>query len=83
VPAPRLAEDAEVRARLAAVGDGQPRSPYGTRRAAQAHGLPAVDADRLWVNPDCGMKTRGCAETEAALRNLVMAARLARVTVAR
>jgi len=37
----------------------------------------------LWVNPDCGLKPRGYAETEAALRNLVMAARQARVTVAR
>ena len=34
VSAPRLAEDAEVMARLAALGGGQPRSPYGTRRAA-------------------------------------------------
>jgi len=29
----------------------------------------------LWVNPDCGLKTRGWAETEAALRNMVAAAR--------
>ncbi|MBE3026575.1 5-methyltetrahydropteroyltriglutamate--homocysteine S-methyltransferase [Janthinobacterium sp. GW458P] len=29
----------------------------------------------LWVNPDCGLKTRGWAETEAALRNMVEAAR--------
>lgn len=45
--------------------------------------LRAVDADRLWVNPDCGLKPPGYAETEAALRSLVMAARQARVTVAR
>ena len=45
--------------------------------------LRVVDADRLWVSPDCGLKTRSYAETEAALRNLVMAARQARVTVAR
>jgi 5-methyltetrahydropteroyltriglutamate--homocysteine methyltransferase len=45
--------------------------------------LRAADADRLWVNPDCGLKTRGYAENEAALRNLVMAAHQARVTVAR
>jgi 5-methyltetrahydropteroyltriglutamate--homocysteine methyltransferase len=29
----------------------------------------------LWVNPDCGLKTRGWAETEAALKNMVAAAR--------
>jgi len=32
-------------------------------------------AERLWVNPDCGLKTRGWAETEAALVNMVAAAR--------
>ena len=37
-----------------------------------------VPADRLWVNPDCGLKTRGWPETEAALRNMVAAARLLR-----
>jgi 5-methyltetrahydropteroyltriglutamate--homocysteine methyltransferase len=29
----------------------------------------------LWVNPDCGLKTRGWQETEAALANMVQAAR--------
>lgn len=32
-----------------------------------------VDRTRLWVNPDCGLKTRGAAETVAALRNIVAA----------
>jgi len=40
------------------------------RRAAER--LPA---ERLWVNPDCGLKTRGWAETEAALAAMVSAAR--------
>ncbi len=31
--------------------------------------------EQLWVNPDCGLKTRGWPETEAALRNLVQAAK--------
>src|SRR5690606_5661503 len=39
-----------------------------------------VEPSRLWVNPDCGLKTRGEAETVAALRNLVAAARAARGT---
>jgi 5-methyltetrahydropteroyltriglutamate--homocysteine methyltransferase len=33
---------------------------------------------QLWVNPDCGLKTRAWPETEAALRNMVAAARLLR-----
>ncbi|MFD8293151.1 5-methyltetrahydropteroyltriglutamate--homocysteine S-methyltransferase [Streptomyces lavendulae] len=38
-------------------------------------GLEAIPAERLWVNPDCGLKTRGWAETRASLENLVAAAR--------
>ncbi|MCG3755792.1 5-methyltetrahydropteroyltriglutamate--homocysteine S-methyltransferase [Amycolatopsis sp. Poz14] len=37
--------------------------------------LGAVPAERLWINPDCGLKTRGYAEVEPALRHLVGAAR--------
>ncbi|MGJ9403062.1 5-methyltetrahydropteroyltriglutamate--homocysteine S-methyltransferase [Arthrobacter sp. KK5.5] len=33
--------------------------------------LTAVPARHLWINPDCGLKTRGYQETTAALRNLV------------
>nr|WP_083977764.1 5-methyltetrahydropteroyltriglutamate--homocysteine S-methyltransferase [Herbidospora sakaeratensis] len=36
--------------------------------------LRAVPADRLWVNPDCGLKTRAYPETLAALANMVAAA---------
>ena len=35
--------------------------------------LKNVPAERLWVNPDCGLKTRGYEETETSLRNLVLA----------
>lgn len=35
--------------------------------------LAHVPASTLWVNPDCGLKTRGYAETEESLRNLVNA----------
>ncbi|CAM3221346.1 5-methyltetrahydropteroyltriglutamate--homocysteine S-methyltransferase [Corynebacterium gottingense] len=41
----------------------------GLLRAALQH----VPTDRLWVNPDCGLKTRGYAEVEPSLRNLVAA----------
>ncbi|HKU69898.1 MAG TPA: 5-methyltetrahydropteroyltriglutamate--homocysteine S-methyltransferase [Burkholderiales bacterium] len=34
-----------------------------------------IPDDRLWVNPDCGLKTRGWEETQIALRNMVAAAR--------
>jgi 5-methyltetrahydropteroyltriglutamate--homocysteine methyltransferase len=33
-----------------------------------------VPSERLWVNPDCGLKTRAWPETEEALRNMVAAA---------
>lgn len=34
-----------------------------------------IPSDRLWINPDCGLKTRGWPETEQALLNMVEAAR--------
>lgn len=37
-----------------------------------------INPAQLWVNPDCGLKTRGWTETEASLRNMVQAARLLR-----
>lgn len=37
--------------------------------------LEKLPAERLWVNPDCGLKTRGWAEVEPALANMVEAAR--------
>ncbi|MDY7066958.1 5-methyltetrahydropteroyltriglutamate--homocysteine methyltransferase [Pseudomonas extremaustralis] len=41
-----------------------------------------IPAERLWVNPDCGLKTRGWAETEAALIHMVTAARQLRAELA-
>jgi 5-methyltetrahydropteroyltriglutamate--homocysteine methyltransferase len=41
-----------------------------------------VPAERLWVNPDCGLKTRGWPEVEAALTNMVEAARDVRCQLA-
>lgn len=37
-----------------------------------------IAPEQLWVNPDCGLKTRGWAETEQALANMVRAAALVR-----
>jgi len=38
-----------------------------------------IPAENLWINPDCGLKTRGWPETEAALGNMVQAAREVRL----
>jgi len=56
-----------------------PRVP-GKEELAQLIGLAAdaVPVSRLWVNPDCGLKTRGYAETKASLENLVAATRQVR-----
>ncbi len=37
-----------------------------------------IPKERLWINPDCGLKTRAWPETKAALKNLVEAARVLR-----
>ena len=43
--------------------------------------LTAIDPQRLWVNPDCGLKTRGWPEVTTALGNMVQAARRIREEV--
>lgn len=43
--------------------------------------LTKIDKDKLWVNPDCGLKTRGVPETEASLKNMVKAAEIVRAEV--
>ncbi|MFG3101144.1 5-methyltetrahydropteroyltriglutamate--homocysteine S-methyltransferase [Streptomyces sp. NPDC048182] len=56
-----------------------PRVPSTEEAAALLRtGLKAIPAERLWVNPDCGLKTRGWPETRASLENLVTAARTVR-----
>lgn len=53
-----------------------PRIPSVEEAAALLRkGLEAIPATRLWVNPDCGLKTRGWPETRTSLENLVAAAR--------
>lgn len=37
--------------------------------------LAVIPAENLWINPDCGLKTRKWTETEAALKNMTEAAR--------
>lgn len=43
------------------------------RKAAQV-----LNPAQLWVNPDCGLKTRGWEETKSSLQNMVRAARIMR-----
>ncbi|QFI54518.1 5-methyltetrahydropteroyltriglutamate--homocysteine S-methyltransferase [Aeromonas simiae] len=47
------------------------------RRAAEQ-----IPVERLWVNPDCGLKTRGWEETEAALHVMVAATKALRQELA-
>lgn len=42
-----------------------------------------LDERQIWVNPDCGLKTRGWPETEAALKNMVDAAKQMRAKSAK
>ncbi|MCH0564838.1 MULTISPECIES: 5-methyltetrahydropteroyltriglutamate--homocysteine S-methyltransferase [unclassified Streptomyces] len=56
-----------------------PRVPGADEAATLLRrGLEAIPPERLWVNPDCGLKTRGWPETRASLENLVTAARTLR-----
>ena len=58
-----------------------PRVP-STKEMAESlrAALRAVPAERLWVNPDCGLKTRKPDEVNASLRNMVAAAREVRAS---
>ena len=40
--------------------------------------LKYLPKENLWINPDCGLKTRGWSETKAALKNMVDVARILR-----
>ncbi|OHT85062.1 5-methyltetrahydropteroyltriglutamate--homocysteine S-methyltransferase [Mycobacteroides saopaulense] len=52
-----------------------PRVPSAAEMASSLReALQAVPAQRLWVNPDCGLKTRKVDEVTASLANLVAAA---------
>ncbi|WP_149540842.1 5-methyltetrahydropteroyltriglutamate--homocysteine S-methyltransferase [Siccirubricoccus phaeus] len=64
-----------------AIGPGvwdihSPRVPGAEEMAGLLRRAAArVPVERLWVNPDCGCKTRGWAEVRPAVENLVHAAR--------
>ena len=52
-------------------------------RALIAKAAEHLSPDQIWVNPDCGLKTRGWEEVRPALRNMVAAARAIRNELAR
>ncbi|MGH7751795.1 MAG: 5-methyltetrahydropteroyltriglutamate--homocysteine S-methyltransferase, partial [Gemmatimonadales bacterium] len=56
-----------------------PRVPSTEELTARLRAaLEVLPPDRVWVNPDCGLKTRTYDECVPALKNLVAAARAAR-----
>jgi 5-methyltetrahydropteroyltriglutamate--homocysteine methyltransferase len=53
-----------------------PRVPESTEMLDLLHkALDVLQPDQLWVNPDCGLKTRGWPEVDLALRQMVACAR--------
>ena len=64
-----------------AIGPGvydihSPRTPSSENMRSVIDGaLKTIPAERLWVNPDCGLKTRNWVETKAALTELVKMAK--------
>ena len=72
----------ELLAGLGATATGAtsaPASTTSTRRASRrprrwgscSRLPPGPHPEQIWVNPDCGLKTRAWPEVEAALRNMV------------
>ncbi|KAL6518688.1 hypothetical protein OROHE_017738 [Orobanche hederae] len=60
-----------------------PRIPSTEEIAGRINKMLAVlESDILWVNPDCGLKTRKYSEVKPALSNMVAAAKLARLQLA-
>lgn len=59
-----------------------PRVPSAKEMASLLRKAASVlPMENLWVNPDCGLKTRGWSEVKAALKNMITAARVLRSEV--
>jgi len=59
-----------------------PRVPTGEEcERAIRQILTLFPADRIWINPDCGLKTRRYEEVEPALHNMVEGAKKVRATL--
>ncbi|XP_044506946.1 5-methyltetrahydropteroyltriglutamate--homocysteine methyltransferase-like [Mangifera indica] len=60
-----------------------PRIPSSEEIAERINKMLAVlESNILWVNPDCGLKTRKYSEVKSALSNMVAAAKLLRTQLA-
>lgn len=60
-----------------------PRVPATAEMVEILHAASEVLVpDQLWVNPDCGLKTRGWPEVRASLKNMVAAAQSMRASLA-
>jgi 5-methyltetrahydropteroyltriglutamate--homocysteine methyltransferase len=76
----RLLDDLRAHGYAREVGPGvwdihSPRVPSTEEMADEIRAaVERLGPDGLWVNPDCGLKTRGWEETRASLRNMVRAA---------
>ena len=40
--------------------------------------MDKLDVNKLWINPDCGLKTRGMEETKHSLINMIKATKTIR-----
>ncbi|MEO7065519.1 MAG: 5-methyltetrahydropteroyltriglutamate--homocysteine S-methyltransferase [Rhodanobacter sp.] len=59
-----------------------PRVPTGEEILDLLHkALAVLQPEQLWINPDCGLKTRGWAEVEPALRHMVSSAKQLRAEI--
>jgi 5-methyltetrahydropteroyltriglutamate--homocysteine methyltransferase len=80
----RLLDDLRGHGYAREVGPGvwdihSPRVPSAGEMADEIRGaVQRLGPERLWVNPDCGLKTRGWDETRASLHNMVEAAQTLR-----
>lgn len=60
-----------------------PRVPNEAEMTAlMRKALKVLDSRQLWINPDCGLKTRGWPETKAALQEMVATAKHLRSEIA-
>ncbi|HSH59960.1 MAG TPA: 5-methyltetrahydropteroyltriglutamate--homocysteine S-methyltransferase [Acidimicrobiales bacterium] len=56
-----------------------PRVPSTEEMAERLRlAIDVLEPHQIWVNPDCGLKTRGWPEVESSLRNMVLAAQQVR-----
>ena len=59
------------------VGVYDVHSPFiagiGVMRERIKRSLKSIDRGNIWINPDCGLKTRGWEETKESLKNMVLA----------